>query len=74
LNFSAAAFDNPYEQDSILLGYSSLSQQDIKVAVRAMVRAVDELDAGQQPIESRERSNKRSPTGRDQPKEVAVKR
>ena len=33
---------SPYPRDSVLLGYSSLSREDIKIAVRAMVSVVDE--------------------------------
>jgi GntR family transcriptional regulator / MocR family aminotransferase len=37
---------SPYPRDSILLGYSSLSREDVVAAVRAMANAVRDLAAG----------------------------
>jgi GntR family transcriptional regulator/MocR family aminotransferase len=44
-------FGSSYVRDSLLLGYSSLSEQEIKTAVQAMVLAFDEL-AGADPGEN----------------------
>jgi GntR family transcriptional regulator / MocR family aminotransferase len=38
-----------YAQDSVLLGYASLSREDIRTAVRAMINALDYLAAGSLP-------------------------
>jgi GntR family transcriptional regulator/MocR family aminotransferase len=40
-----------YAKDSILLGYSSLSREEITVAVRAMINAVRDLGGGARSIE-----------------------
>jgi GntR family transcriptional regulator/MocR family aminotransferase len=57
---------SPYTKDSILLGYSSLSREDIRVAVRAMISAVHDLATGRRPIEpsSRLRNPQLLPIGR----------
>lgn len=43
---------SPYAKHSILLGYSSLSPQEIRTAVRAMLSAVQDIAAGRRPTES----------------------
>jgi GntR family transcriptional regulator/MocR family aminotransferase len=50
-----------YSKDSILLGYSSLSREDIRTAVQAMIRAAHDLATGRRPIEpsNRKRSQLR---------------
>jgi GntR family transcriptional regulator/MocR family aminotransferase len=40
---------SPYANDSILLGYSSLSREEIRTAVLAMANAVQDLTAGRLP-------------------------
>jgi GntR family transcriptional regulator/MocR family aminotransferase len=67
---------SPYPKDSILLGYSSLSREDIRTAVRAMINAVDDLAIGRPPIEPANglRDPRRLPMRRNQTKEVAIKR
>jgi GntR family transcriptional regulator / MocR family aminotransferase len=67
---------SPYPKDSILLGYSSLSREDIRTAVRAITNAVDDLAIGRPPIEPSNglRDPRRLPMRRNQTKEVAIKR
>jgi len=57
---------SPYPKDSILLGYASLSCEDIATAVRAMSNAAEELAAGRPPVEpsDRLRDPRRLPVGR----------
>ena len=67
---------SPYPNDSILLGYASMSRDDIRTGVRAIINAVDDLAAGRQFAEppSALRDPRRPPIGRDQMKEIATKR
>jgi GntR family transcriptional regulator / MocR family aminotransferase len=67
---------SPYPKDSVLLGYSSLSREDIRTAVRAMINAVDGRATGMPAaVPSRGlRNPRRSAMGLNQMKEVAIKR
>jgi GntR family transcriptional regulator/MocR family aminotransferase len=67
---------SPYPNDSILLGYASMSREDIRTGVRAIINAVDDLAAGRPSAQppSGLRDPRRPPIGRDQMKEIATKR
>jgi GntR family transcriptional regulator / MocR family aminotransferase len=55
-----------YQEDSILLGYASLSREEIAIAVRAMSNAVQDLAAGRPTVEPANRLHRphRLPVGR----------